>query len=193
MPNWCDNNITLTHTDPAMIRRAKTAFTDGRMLDEFIPCPQALRDTVAGSFSDPIQKRALARKEKANLKKYGHKNWYDFCAEEWGTKWDIGGADETQFSPLEETPDSVMEASFQSAWAPPVAAYEKLQAMGFSIKAFYYEPGMCFCGMWVDGEDDLYELGDMTSAQVKSILPAELDEMMGVSESMENYENEEGV
>ena len=189
MPNWCSNNIVMTHPDPSMIQRAKTAFAAGRLLDEFIPCPQALRDTVAGSFSDPVQKSALQRKEKANLKKYGYKNWYDFCANEWGTKWDIGGADETLFSPLEETPDSIMEASFQSAWAPPIAAYEKLHGMGFSVSACYYEPGMSFCGMWVDGQDDLYELDGMTSSQVKGAIPAELDEMMGISESMEEIED----
>ena len=188
MPNWCNNNITLTHPDPAMIRRAKTAFAEGRLLDEFIPCPQELRDTVAGSHSDPVKKAALEAQEKANVAKYGYKNWYDFCTNEWGTKWDIGGADDTLFSPMEETPDSIMEASFESAWAPPCDAYEKLQGVGFSIKASYYEPGMNFCGMWVDGDDDHYDLCDMTSAEVKALIPHELDELMGISENMEEIE-----
>jgi hypothetical protein len=39
MPNWCNNNIELAHENPEMVKRALTAFTDGRLLDEFIPLP----------------------------------------------------------------------------------------------------------------------------------------------------------
>ena len=39
MPNWCANTVTLEHKDPAMIARALTAYEEGKLLNEFIPCP----------------------------------------------------------------------------------------------------------------------------------------------------------
>ncbi len=40
MPNWCGNTLTLEHEDPEMIKRAETAFADGKFLKEFVPPPQ---------------------------------------------------------------------------------------------------------------------------------------------------------
>jgi len=87
MPNWCNNTVEIYHEDPAMLERVRTAFKDGRLLDEFIPVPDALR-IVAGSVgdaNDPEQKKLVEQTE-ANLEKYGYGNWYDFCVNEWGTK-----------------------------------------------------------------------------------------------------------
>lgn len=37
MPNWCQNQVKLTHKDPVVISRIQTAFTEGRLLEEFVP------------------------------------------------------------------------------------------------------------------------------------------------------------
>jgi len=81
--------------------------------------------------------------------------------------------------------------TFDSAWAPPTGAYEKLEDLGFSIRAMYYEPGMCFAGIWENGNDDYYEYGDMSSEQIAEELPVELDEAFCISESVAEYEEEE--
>jgi len=39
MPNWCSNSVTLTHSDPEMIVRAKTAIEQGKLFNNFVPCP----------------------------------------------------------------------------------------------------------------------------------------------------------
>ena len=39
MPNWCSNTLNISHEDPAMIERAKTAYKAGRLLEEFVPFP----------------------------------------------------------------------------------------------------------------------------------------------------------
>ena len=87
---------------------------------------------------------------------------------------------------------------FDSAWAPPCAAYEKLHAMGFRITAMYYEPGMAFAGVWDNGDDDYYEYSGMSSTEIAETLPTELDEAFGISESVaeweaENAEEEENI
>ena len=47
MPNWCGNTLTLTHEDTEMIVRAKAAFAEGRLLEEFIPIPAILKGTTS--------------------------------------------------------------------------------------------------------------------------------------------------
>ena len=37
MPNWCYNTVELTHEDPKMIARARAAFLDKGLLNEFVP------------------------------------------------------------------------------------------------------------------------------------------------------------
>jgi hypothetical protein len=54
----------------------------------------------------------------------------------------------------------------------------------------YYEPGMCFAGIWDNGNDDYYEYANMTSDEVAETLPVELDEAYCISESMAEWEAE---
>ena len=186
MPNWCNNNLTLTHDDPLMIERATKAFIDSRLLDEFIPIPPDLH-IVAGRVGDPEEQKALEQKELDNKVTHGYKNWYDFCVNEWGTKWDIGGDD----SMVTKLDSNSVRMSFDSAWAPPTAAYERLLDLGFGVKAYYYEPGMAFCGVFDADGDEGYNLSDMTSDQVKDEIPEDLDEMFAISETIAEYEDEE--
>ena len=187
MPNWCNNTLEITHTDPAMIERARVAFKEGRLCNEFVPVPESLH-IVAGMVGErgSPEQNELEVKEALNLATHGYATWYDFCVNEWGTKWDVGGDD---LGPAQDIPNGLI-MSFDSAWAPPVAFYEKLLDLGFSVRASYYEPGMAFAGLWEDGADDYYEYGGMTSAEVAEMLPEHLDEAYGISESMAEWEAE---
>jgi hypothetical protein len=186
MPNWCSNTVEIYHEDPAMLERARKGFNEGKLLNEFIPIPEDLQITAGclGAADDPKQ-IALVEAENRNLKKYGYKNWYDFCVAEWGTKWDVG-ADGYM---ADDIPGGLM-LTFESAWSPPCDAYAKLVEMGFSIRAMYYEPGMAFAGIWEDGDDDFYEYGGMSSDQIQDTLPEVLDEAFGISESVAEWEEE---
>jgi len=79
---------------------------------------------------------------------------------------------------------------FDSAWSPPIAAYEKLTDLGFRIRAMHYEGGMAYAGIWEDGNDDYYEYGGMDSKEIAEALPVELDEAFGISESVAEWEAE---
>jgi len=189
MPNWCNNTVTLEHSDPAMLARAKAAFLDGKFLNEFIPVPEDLH-IVAGSVGakgSPEQDE-LEAKEQANREKHGYATWYEFCVNEWGTKWDVGGDD----GYVQDLNGGLM-LTFDSAWAPPTNAYEKLMDMGFRIHATYFEGGMMFAGDWDNGEDDYYELGNMSSAEIIEALPEHLDEAYGISEMKAEWEDEEAA
>jgi hypothetical protein len=191
MPNWCENTVEITHNDPSMVERARKAFNEGALLQEFVPCPQELRDTVAGYMGEgtPAQLE-LEAKERANLEKYGHKNWYDWCVANWGTKWDVG-ADGYEAQDLGTQIGQGLILNFESAWAPPIGAYETLLDLGFNIKAYYYEPGMAFVGKWDNGDDECCEYGGYTSETVRDLIGDELDDMFGISEAMKDWEAEE--
>jgi hypothetical protein len=66
-----------------------------------------------------------------------------------------------------------------------------MEELGFEVKAMYYEPGMCFCGIYEDGSDDYYEYNEMTAGEVADTLPTELDEEFGISDSMAEWEAEQ--
>lgn len=174
MPNWCNNVVEITHEDPAMIERVRKAFNEGALLQEFIPVPKELKEAVA----DFTVNEAL-------VEKFGYSNWYDFCVNEWGTKWDIGAN-----GYMAEDNSNGLSLTFDSAWSPPIGAYEKLVELGFEIRAYYYEPGMCFAGIWEDGYDDFYEYSNMDSTEAKETLPEALDEMFCITESMAEWEEE---
>jgi len=184
MPNWCNNNLTLTHEDPAMILRAKEALDRGEFLNEFIPVPEDLKITSGFLGSGPEQEE-LERKTAENVEKYGYGNWYDYCCGEWGTKWDVGGDGQTDIHP----DGKMLHTYFDSAWSPPVAAYEKLEELGFEVNAMYYEGGMAYAGAYGGGNDEEISLEGMSADDIEQHYP-EIDEAFGISESIREYEAE---
>ena len=184
MPNWCNNSVEIYHADPAMIERVRKGFNDGGLFSELIPCPKELTDTVSGSMGEDKRAEHEAQ-QAANVEKYGYPNWYDFCVNEWGTKWDVGA----DGNPAQDIPGGLM-LGFDSAWSPPIGAYEKLTEQGFRIRAMYYEPGMAFAGVWEEGHDDYYDYGGLDSAGIADTLPVELDEAFGISESAAEWDAE---
>ena len=185
MPNWCNNTLTLTHEDPAMILRAKEALDRGEFLQEFIPVPKDLTDTVSGFMGDGEEQRKLEAQTKRNVEKYGYGNWYDFCVGEWGTKWDVGGDGQTDIHP----DGKMLHTTFDSAWAPPVNAYVKLEELGFEVNAMYYEGGMAYAGAYGGGNDEEISLEGMSADDIEQHYP-EIDEAFGIAESIREYEAE---
>lgn len=159
MPNWCENQMTISHSDPSMIKRARDAWMDRRFLKEFIPIPQELQIVSGrvGADDNPDQVLLVAQ-QTSNLAKYGYQDWYTYCVNEWGTKWDIGYDTAEDNKPYDDS-ETQFTVNYLSAWSPPEAACFKLVAMGFDITNYYYEPGMGFCGVFKDNEDHQYSTG----------------------------------
>jgi len=187
MPNWCNNYLELEHDDPEMITRARKAFNEGKLLEEFCPVPSSLH-IVAGRVGDDTDPKQieLEAQEKANLEKHGYSTWYDYCVNEWGTKWDVGGEGDqaSQDSPTD------LCMNFDSAWAPPIAAMEKFQDLGFKVKLVYWESGMCFCGVFDENGDDYFDYTDMTADEVEASINPEIDECMCIVENLREWEEE---
>ena len=183
MPNWCSNTMTLSHPDPLMMEKAAAAWNNGAFLNTLIPVPYEL--TLVGGAGVDIFKitnhehhREMEKMVREINKKYfGFEDWYDWCIANWGTKWDIG-----RDSALDNDANidgNSFTVSFDSAWAPPTAAYEKLEEMGYIVIAYYFEPGCDFCGKYAHGVDECCRIEDRTE---------EVDEIMGISETLASWE-----
>lgn len=188
MPNWCNNNVTISHEDPAKLEALAQAVRDGKFLDHVIPVPEDLQ-IVAGRVGDDTnaEQIELERRTKENIEKYGAGNWYDFCVNRWGTKWDV----ESYEGENTVVDNGVLEFGFDSAWSPPIGVYEEMVEQGFEVVAYYNEPGMVYVGKWDNGVDDCYDYSGETSKTVRDAIGEELDDMYGISESMADYEAEE--
>lgn len=182
MPNWCANIATLSHRDSAVIDKIEQA--EG-VLQALIPCPEELNDDeLTTSYVDDEKQKAVEAKRAEMKAKYGYASWYDWNIANWGTKWDLCDVAKTRVD------DNTIQLNFDTAWSPPIEAYEKLLALDFEILAYYYEPGMCFAGIYDNGDDQCYSYwGDSNGA--KATLPQELDDTFGISESQAEYEEEE--
>lgn len=159
MPNWCQNTATFRHEDPTQIDRIVDGLANERLFGEFLPCPKELLD-MGSPLSD-------AEQAEANVEKYGAADWYQWCINNWGTKWDIGEEVDTTTRIDENT----VKLSFDTAWNPPVNFYEHLAAeLDFEIDAFYLEEGTGFVGKYTstdgdesfnfDGAEDLEDIPD---------------------------------
>ena len=138
MPNWCSNSITIS----GPTKTIKQLWDDAHvgegfgLLNAMVPMPTELDDTTSPSDSP---------------------NWYDWRVTNWGTKWDI--SDEGLEYVDNGDGISVIQGWFDSAWAPPVDAYNTfLDDMdNCSISATYEEGGMDFAGIYEDGDDQYME------------------------------------
>ena len=184
MPNWCDNQVTITGSKSVIDKIEKIANEEkgaGGLLNFFHPMPKELRDTTADGSED----------EKL-LEKYGYSDWYGWACDNWGTKWDI-----SEFYGVDREGDTITFA-FSSAWSPPVGAYEYFLAKNedCSLKAYYYEGGCDFMGVWDNGDDRCYTICDTAPDGSKDKFweteeGEMLDEMFNITEPMAEYEAEQ--
>jgi len=199
MPNWCDNQVTITGPNSVIDKIEKIVKEDDShkntgLLNFFHPMPKALEGTEAG----PIAKTKKEKLERSKLlKEHGAINWYDWRCENWSTKWEVCefyGVDRQYHSEQSEG-ESTISFGFSSAWAPPINAYEEFlqNNSDCSLKALYYEGGCDFMGEWNDGVDDCYAPSDYKSTDDfwQDGVGSTLDEMFNITESMAEYEAEQ--
>jgi hypothetical protein len=163
------------------------AINEGKFCNHVIPVPESLH-IVAGCVGDTEEQKKLEEATAKNIEVHGYGNWFDFCTNEWGTKWDVDPYNPIEFD-SEWDKNNKVTFGFDSAWSPPLGVYEALVEQGFSVRGYYFEGGMNFAGIWDDGVDDFYEIPG-NSADAAEELPSELDEMFCISESMAEYEAE---
>ncbi len=194
MPNWCNNNITITGPNKIIDKIDKIVAEEGStggLLQYFHPMPKELMDTTSPAPNKTAKEKKVI---KARKLKFGADSWYDWCVNNWSTKWDVNefysikrielGIDESEIS-----------FGFDSAWAPPLGAYEKFieDNSNVTIRATYFEGGCDFMGIWDNGIDDCWTVSDTAPKGSidkfwKTSVGKELDDLYGLTESMAEYE-----
>ena len=191
MPNWCNNNITITGPNKIIDKIDKIVAeegSEGNLLQYFYPMPKELNDTTSPAPNQTAKEKKIV---KARKLEFGADSWYDWRVNNWSTKWDVNefygirrielGIDESEIS-----------FGFDSAWAPPIGAYENFlnENSNVSIKASYYEGGCDFMGIWDNGQDDCYSPSDYKSDDCfwKDGVGSTLDGLFNITEHMAEYE-----
>ena len=183
MPNWC-NNTVLINGPTAKINKIKKAIEGEGFLNYLNPMPEVLKNTTAdGSKREDL------------IKQTGHSDWYGWCTDNWGTKWEVSA--DWSDPVVEDMGDgeSQLNWGFDSAWSPPIGAYETFLAKNddVSIFATYYEPGMDFMGVWDSGDDRCYQVGDYASDDDfwDTADGMELDNNYGIVENKAEWEEDQ--
>lgn len=143
MPNWVRNIVTFSCSDERLndIRKTLRNEEDDRDFDfgNLIPMPESLkiddgtrtdRAEVCYNAKDEDEIRRLKEKYggefeelvklgeicASNREKYGHRSWYDWSWENWGTKWNAG-------EPFWRDSSTLI---FETAWSCPEPIFKKL-------------------------------------------------------------------
>lgn len=141
MPNWCNNNITISG-DEGTIRTLTAVLKSLKTDDE--------------EQSSDVFKSLIGLPQHMSDGDYKEK-WYDTNIGWFGTKWDIS-YEEGAFTFTKN------EITFfcETAWSPPIPFLQNLCEM-YKVNAnlFYSEGGVGFSGEstfnWVDGELEVYD------------------------------------
>ena len=134
MPNWCMNNLTVSHSDKAMVQKFADAYNTGAVCEQFIPKPPE-EDWYSWNISNWGTKWDFGKSE------------YDDLTIVLTTIHEDGYKYEVNVRP-------------STAWSPPLDFYNHLVKLGYGVHASYFEPGMGFCGIYNDGHDNYVDYGN---------------------------------
>lgn len=173
MPNYCNNTLTLT----AATRE------DADHLHTFL---QEYENSSAGEERPTFFGYFRPEPDYEAEEDDAMPGWYWWRVNNWGTKWDASIHD------IHWVDDYNVVLVFDTAWSPPTGVYQAMMDQGWGVNASYFEPGMCFVGNWVDGEEEYYEYSQCQSSdELIELIGEDLDNEWGISMMMEEYWNEE--
>ena len=174
MPNWCSNIMQVEGATPDM-KRFVTALktvpayykTTGWKFEKehaeqlqfsgIYPIPKKLlvkdqREKRLRRIAHSLEKLKLpwfaSLVYKFLDKQKGFPNWWKWCIENWGTKWDVCDIWLEDFVETSKVQNSHLHWEFSTAWAPPIE-WLREAARQYSTLSFlltYYEPGMNYAG-----------------------------------------------
>ena len=165
MPNHCNNTLTIKSDNAGLLRNLMNDLTnaEGNMysfLEKLVP------------FTADI----------------AHKWDYDWCVQNWGTKWDIY---DVTYASLD---GDTLELSFMSAWSPPVEALVTgMLKHGYTFDLYYEEGGCCFIGHTEgDGESHFDQCWETwTDADPTTYIPEDvLDAFPWVEQDWHEWQRE---
>ena len=92
----------------------------------------------------------------------------------WGCKWEA-----SDIVVLAQDIHSVT-LYFDTPWNPPIEFYQALEEQGIAVRAYYWEPGMAFCGRFDDGVDEEFPA-------TEGEIPADIDAVFNINAQYEEW------
>jgi hypothetical protein len=115
MPNWCHNRAKITFPNKELHQKFEIAIKDGCLFSAFVPLDLGTGD------------------DKWDLEK---------AVELWGTKWEPSEIKTEEVPVSMDDSDIELNISFETAWAPPIGFYERLNKnYGVFVFAMFHEGG----------------------------------------------------
>ena len=110
MPNWCGSILKIVGTKDEIASIAETQLD----FEKILPTPADLIPETHGDYVMTEQQ------EQENIQKYGHKDWYGWCVDNWGTKWTASNKE------LHITNSKTIYAKMITAWGLPMKILQKI-------------------------------------------------------------------
>lgn len=157
MPNWVYNSLHAIGSPSEVSRFVRRMKTENSEFDfnAIAPCHPDLMNATSGWSKDEATMAKWKREHEANLAKHGYATWYDFCCEEWGTKWN---AREIEIDFFEGC--KAVHVNFTTAWDTPRALMEKISrefpTLEFEVESHNEDSG-------IEGERITYKGGNIVS------------------------------
>ena len=166
MPNHCNNTLGVIGKTEDVEKFITFVTNNGedkeqnkyQLFKSLMPMPKELEGTTSPSKSS----------NEELIKKYGTDNWYDWCNNNWGTKWGDYDIDKSQVASLvkysypigidgckdydnaiEDTSNSYVHFYYDTAWAPGSDELSDALCLKFpelNFNLYYEEQGMGFAG-----------------------------------------------
>lgn len=146
MPNWCDVSITISGDTKEQKKFLQDAY------EEYL-------FSINPQNSTEAENKGLFYA----LRRPPNGKWdYDWCCDNWGTKWDVD-ADES----CVEYSDGELTINGQTAWAPPIQLLDYLHTeLDLHTSCEYSEAGCGFAGVYEDGNNTAYNRDDYWNSTI---------------------------
>jgi len=154
MPNWVDNKL-LVIAEKGKEKNLREILDTEFQFQTFLPIPFDL-DTVknpdaktkASSEDNPVAQKEM-------IEKYGAEDWYHWCLNNWGTKWDRSDYEVVS----DEWKEGSIEVFFRTPWSPPTEILKIIsKKYGVRIIDHFEEEGFMSAGHleFKNGQSGLY-------------------------------------
>ncbi|HEX3747652.1 MAG TPA: hypothetical protein VHW09_27140 [Bryobacteraceae bacterium] len=179
MPNWTSNRIYIEGERADIRAFLKAVKWEDELFDfnRIAPMPEILKHTASGHTTingvavkswyvvkewekdSPEQTRLFTAEEEAELAAIGHRDWYSWSIQNWGTKWNACSVDIDDAS----VEYGYTEITFNTAWDAPIPLLHKM------VEMF---PKLTFDCRWRHEDDSPYphSLDDHRDNSVSAIL-----------------------
>lgn len=152
MPNWCENSVYVSGNE----KKLQEIYDSNFSFNFIHPEPDYTKVKVPYTYPEYSLGEEYVDPTKA---------WWDWRIQNWGTKWDIQEG-ELYASLCHYMGGGItLQATFETAWNPPLGIYEKLEEQGFQVCGYYYEPMMDFMGIYEKGEDKEYSVPERSDSE----------------------------